>query len=201
MLVLYARARNFHSIHLHLRTLTPSLIELYLLGPTPYSSLQWELILSEEICYLQQIHLGYISFNKKVRTQIFVEFHKLAKTQLGTKLKVVRTYEGGEINYLSTYFNQFGVDHILTFHYTSDQNDIVERKHRHLVKMGLTLMLQAFLPLHYLSDTLFTIVFLINCLFFKVLSNISPNESIFHTTHEYKFLCVWFTILSSHSPL
>jgi len=82
------------------------------------------------------------------------------------------------MEYLSIEFQKIlaehGIFHHLTCPYTSPQNGIVERKHRHIQEMGLTLLAQACLPNCYWVDAFLTSVYLINRLPTKVLNNITP---------------------------
>lgn len=54
---------------------------------------------------------------------------------------------GGEFKALAHYLSHYGIAHRFTCPYTSEHNGIVERKHKHIVEMGLTLMKQASLPM------------------------------------------------------
>lgn len=46
--------------------------------------------------------------------------------------------------------------------YTSEQNGLVEWKHRHIVECGLTLLAQGSLPMKFWQDAYGTAVYLIN---------------------------------------
>ncbi|KAG8487623.1 hypothetical protein CXB51_018130 [Gossypium anomalum] len=61
-----------------------------------------------------------------------------------------------------------GIVHRLTCPYTSEQNGTAERKHRHIVEMGLTLLAQANLSMRYWGYTFCCAVHLINRLLFKL---------------------------------
>uniref|UniRef100_A0A2N9HGM7 CCHC-type domain-containing protein n=1 Tax=Fagus sylvatica TaxID=28930 RepID=A0A2N9HGM7_FAGSY len=63
--------------------------------------------------------------------------------------------------------------------HTSQQNGVAERKHRHIVDMGLTLMSQASLPLTFWPYAFSTSVFLINRLPSPQRGFISPWERLF----------------------
>lgn len=68
-----------------------------------------------------------------------MEFHRLAHKQLGHSLKVVQSDGAGQFQFISTYLPQLGISHRITSPYSSEQNGIVERKHRNIVEFGLTL--------------------------------------------------------------
>ncbi|KAE8728872.1 Myb domain protein 65, putative isoform 3 [Hibiscus syriacus] len=77
--------------------------------------------------------------------------------------------------------NQAGIVHRLSCPHTFEQNNIVERKHRHLVEMALVLLAQASLPMEYWSYAIIVVVQLINKLPTKVLQGImgvAHNEAL-----------------------
>lgn len=91
----------------------------------------------------------YFMHNRSGDSQCFVELHRLVEKQLGQTLKGVQSHGVREFHFISTYLPRLGVVHRLTYPYSSKQNGIVERKHRHIVELGLTLLCQASVPLHY----------------------------------------------------
>ncbi|KAG8479816.1 hypothetical protein CXB51_029314 [Gossypium anomalum] len=99
-----------------------------------------------------------------------------------TKLE---TDGGGEFRALSTELAQLGVQHRVTCPYTSEQNGVVERRHRHIVEMGLTLLAKASMPLEYWSNAFSHAVHLINRLPTPVLQNFSPYEKLYKVQPDY----------------
>lgn len=71
--------------------------------------------------------------------------------------------------------------------HTHQQNGSVERKHRHIVEVGLTLLTHASKPLKF-DEAFITVVFLINRLPTKVLQNDTPIHRLFGETPDYTFL-------------
>lgn len=118
----------------------------------------------------------------------FIQFKQLVENQFDRKIKQLRTDWGGEFQA----FTQLVSDNGIFFHhscpYTSEQNGRAERKHRHIVETGLTLLAQAQMPLKYWSDAFQTSVYLINRLPSSVLQNRSPFEVLFSKTPDYMFL-------------
>eukprot|EP01018_Ginkgo_biloba_P000012 Gb_36863 [translate_table: standard] len=72
---------------------------------------------------------------------VFKQFKELER-QTGLKLKVLRSYNGGE--YTSKEFNQYykdrGIQRKLTTAYTPQQNGVAERMNRTLVEKAKTMM-------------------------------------------------------------
>ena len=80
--------------------------------------------------------------NKSDVYATFVKFKILVEKQFNYPIKRLQSDNGGE--YCSTIFKQVlsdnGIFHRLSCPHTSQQNGLVERKHRHIVEMGLTLL-------------------------------------------------------------
>ena len=125
-------------------------------------------------------------------------FKAQAELQFGCKLKTFQTDWGGEFRSLKTYFEQNGIIHRLSCPHTSKQNGIIERKHRHIVELGLTLLAQASLPLKYWPDAFSTAVFLINRLPTEVLKQKCPYEFLFNSKPNYSQLKVFGCLCFPH---
>ena len=75
-----------------------------------------------------------------------------------------------------------------SYPYTHHQNGLVERKHRHIVGLGLTLLAQANLPFKFWWDAVHTTIYHINRLPTLILNLISPYEKLFAHKPDYTFL-------------
>ncbi|KAJ0043816.1 hypothetical protein Pint_18090 [Pistacia integerrima] len=124
------------------------------------------------------------------KSEVFISFQQykaLVENLFSSKIQQLQSDNGGE--YISNDFKSFltkhGIYHRLTCPYTSQQNRIVERKHRHIQETGLTLLAKAQLPNKYWTDAFLTAVFLINWLPTKVLKNISPYFLLHKTMPSY----------------
>jgi hypothetical protein len=58
--------------------------------------------------------------------------------------------------------------------HTSQQNGVTERKHRHLVEMGLALLAHLSLPLRFWDEAFLTVCYLINRMPTPVLNTETP---------------------------
>ncbi|KAF5472656.1 hypothetical protein F2P56_009355 [Juglans regia] len=74
---------------------------------------------------------------------------------------------------------------------TPEQNGLAERRHRHIVDTGLTLMAHASIPPRFWTAAFNTAVFLINRLPTSILGNKSPYELVFGATPSYTLLRVF----------
>jgi histone deacetylase 1/2 len=67
-----------------------------------------------------------------------------------------------------------GISHHLSCPHAHQQNGSAERKHRHIVEVGLTLLAHASMPLKFWDEAFITDVFLINRLASKVIDQETP---------------------------
>lgn len=75
--------------------------------------------------------------------------------------------------------------------HTHQQNGRAERKHLHIVEMGLSMLAQANLPLKFWWDAFNSAVFIINRLPAPVLNFLSPFQLLFGHIPDYSFLKVF----------
>jgi histone deacetylase 1/2 len=78
---------------------------------------------------------------------IFQHFQVLVERQFSHKIKYVQTDWGGEYCKLYSFFQTIGIHHRLIYPHTHEQNGSVERRYRHIVEIGLTLLGQYSAPL------------------------------------------------------
>ncbi|MFS7960449.1 putative RNA-directed DNA polymerase [Helianthus anomalus] len=121
----------------------------------------------------------------------FKNFHAMVERQFKTKLKSFQTDWGGEFRPLSPFFTSLGIIHRLSCPHTSEQNGFVERRHRHVVETGLTLLAQSGVPQKFWHFAFDTAVYLINRMPSRVASKISPFEHLFQHPPDLSFLRVF----------
>ena len=122
---------------------------------------------------------------------VFKQFMIVIERQFNTKVKSVQTDWGGEFRNLSPFFTSLGILHRLSCPHTSAQNGVVERRHRHVVETGLTLLSQSGVPSKFWHFAYDTAVFLINRMPSRNSSTTSPFEYIFKRKPDYSFLRVF----------
>ncbi|KAK9062643.1 hypothetical protein SSX86_019831 [Deinandra increscens subsp. villosa] len=122
---------------------------------------------------------------------LFKQFVLMVERQFNTKLKNVQTDWGGEFRNLSTYFTSLGIVHRRSCLHTSEQNGIVERRHRHVVETGLALLAQSHVPQRFWHYAFDTAVYLINRMPSTSSSLTSPYERIFNRSPALSFLKVF----------
>jgi hypothetical protein len=66
---------------------------------------------------------------------------------------------GGEYHNLNSFFQKLGISHRVSCPHTYQQNGVAERKHRHIVETGLTLLAHASVPFCYWSECFYYSLF------------------------------------------
>jgi histone deacetylase 1/2 len=89
---------------------------------------------------------------------------------------------------LHPFFSRIGIDHHVSCPHAHQQNGSAERKHRHIVEMGLTLLAHSSVPLKFWDEAFATTVFIINSLPSKVIEDQTPFERLFGSQPNYSFL-------------
>jgi hypothetical protein len=74
--------------------------------------------------------------------------------------------------------------------HTPEQNGMAERKHRHIVELGLTTMMHVFIPLQFWDYVFESMVYIINRLSSPVTAHSTPFQRLFHQKPDYKMLHV-----------
>ena len=103
------------------------------------------------------------------------DFITLMEKQFDTKIKAIQSDNGAEFIMKQFYASQ-GIIHQTSCIETPQQNEIVERKHQHLLNLTRALLFEANLPQIFWSFALSHAALLINCLPTPFLNNISPYE-------------------------
>ena len=105
----------------------------------------------------------------------------------------------GEFQAFQNYLATNGLLHQVSCPYTPQQNGRVERKNRHVLEVGLSLLIQASMPLKYWSFAFQTAIFLINRLPYVVLSQNSSYGVLYNRLLDYtslrSFGCLCFPYL------
>jgi hypothetical protein len=55
----------------------------------------------------------------------------------------MQTDRGGEYECLNSFFRTIGISHLVSYPHTHQQNGAAERKHHHIVEMGVALLANA----------------------------------------------------------
>ena len=127
----------------------------------------------------------------------------MIETRFNIKIKGVYSDNGGEFTALRPFFTTHGISHYTTAPYTPQQNGVSERRHRHIVETGQTLLSHASLPSEYWAYAFATATYLINRLPSPVLHHISPLQALFKQQPRYEklrsFGCLCFPLMKPYN--
>lgn len=117
------------------------LIESDLWGPSPVPSILCFKYYVIFIDAYSRFTWLYLLKTKSEVHECFVHFKTQVELQLNTKITQLQTNWGGEFRSLTPLLQRAGIIHRVFCPHTSEQNGIVERKHRHVVELGLLFLL------------------------------------------------------------
>nr|KYP42260.1 Retrovirus-related Pol polyprotein from transposon TNT 1-94 [Cajanus cajan] len=172
-------------------------------GPTPMlSSMGYHYYMSFVDAYSRFTWIYFLK-NKSEALTIFKQFQAMAKLQFNHKIKSFQSDWGGEFRPFTQILTSLGITHRLICPHTHHQNGVVERKHRHIIEMGLTLLSQAFLPMKYWDHVFHTTVYLINRLPSLSHNKIVPYQVLYSKDLDYTFIkvfgCACYPLLTPYN--
>lgn len=131
--------------------------------------------------------------NKGETTQKLKTFIKEAQNQFDTNVKIIRTDNGTEFinSKLQNLLKELGIRHQLSCPYTSQQNSVVERKHRHILDIARCLMFQSATPDIYWGECIKITCYLINRTPSPIINNETPYFRLFQKEPSYENLMVF----------
>nr|BAM42649.1 Polyprotein [Arabidopsis thaliana] len=121
----------------------------------------------------------------------FIIFKSLVENRFQTRIGTLYSDNGGEFVVLRDYLSQHGISHFTSPPHTPEHNGLSERKHRHIVEMGLTLLSHASVPKTYWPYAFSVAVYLINRLPTPLLQLQSPFQKLFGQPPNYEKLKVF----------
>ncbi|CAA7032774.1 unnamed protein product [Microthlaspi erraticum] len=123
--------------------------------------------------------------------QTFIAFKSLVENRFQHKIGTLFSDKGGEYVALREYLSTHGISHLTSPPHTPEHNGMSERKHHHVVEMGMTLMSTASVPKQYWPYAFAAAVYLINRLPFPVIELCSPFQKLFGVAPNYDKLRVF----------
>ncbi|PKU74822.1 Retrovirus-related Pol polyprotein from transposon TNT 1-94 [Dendrobium catenatum] len=126
--------------------------------------------------------------------------------QFNAKLKIFRSDGGGEFinNKFYNLFKQHGIIHQYTCAHTPPQNGVAERKHKHILEIVRSLLIEANIPRSLWVEALFTAVYLINRTPSRSTQNLSPYHMLYQKPASYAHLkifgCLCYPWLKPYNP-
>ena len=128
------------------------LIHSDLWGPAPITSTSGDHNYIHFIDAYSRYIWIYLLSNKSDAIQTFLNFRSQVELQFNTKIKSLLTDWVGEYRSFQQLLQSYGIIHRVSCPRAHKQNGLAERKHRHIVDNGLTLLTNAFLSLKYWDE-------------------------------------------------
>jgi hypothetical protein len=128
------------------------------------------------------------------KSEVFVkfqEFQTLVEHLFNRKIIALQTVGGGEYQKLNSFFTKIGITHLVSCPHTHQQNGAAERKYRHIVEVGLSLLAHASKPLKFWDEAFISTAYLIKRLPSLVINHTTPLECLFHQSPDYSSLRVF----------
>jgi hypothetical protein len=135
----------------------------------------------------------YPLHNKSDTYATFVKFKTLVETQFNHKIQSLQSDGGREYTsiHFQNFLSQHGITHRKSCPHTSQQNGLAERKLRHILETGLTLLAHSRLSNKYWVDAFLTSVYIINRLPTPILNHCSPYAKLYGKDPNYYLLRVF----------
>jgi len=130
----------------------------------------------------------------KHKSEVFQKFHEfqnLVERLFNRKIISMQTDWGGEYQKLHSFFERIGISHLVSCPHAHQQNGAAERKHRHIVEVGLALLAHASMPLKFWEDAFIAATYLINRTPSRVINFETPLERLFHQKPDYSSLRIF----------
>ena len=133
----------------------------------------------------------YLLRSKDEALEMFQHFKNEVENQLDRKIKVIRSYRGGEYEApFGDFCSQHGIIHQTTTAYSPQQNGVVELKNRTLKEMMNALLLSSGLPQNLWGEAILSANYILNLIPHK-----KTNKSLYELWKgrrpSYKYLKVW----------
>ncbi|WVZ88500.1 hypothetical protein U9M48_035017 [Paspalum notatum var. saurae] len=125
-------------------------------------------------------------------------FEAKVETEMGNKLKVLRTDRGGEFTSVEfgRYCAEEGVERHLTAPYPPQQNGVVERRNQTVVDMARSMLKAKKMPAEFWGEAVSTAVFILNRAPTKSLKGMTPFEAWQGRKPDVAFLRTLLAVLS-----
>ena len=159
-------------------------------GPTPTSAGRYNYYVSFIDDFSRYTWI-YLLKHKSDVFSAFQNFQQLVERKHNKKIKAMQSDWGGEYEKLNSFFQRVGISHRVSCPHAHQQNGAAERKHRHIVEVGLALLAHASMPLKYWDHAFLTATYLINLLPSKVINYETPVARLLQEKPDYSSLRVF----------
>ncbi|CAN0840831.1 Retrovirus-related Pol polyprotein from transposon TNT 1-94 [Linum grandiflorum] len=169
------------------------LVHTDLWGPSPVPSRMGYRYFALFIDHATRYSWVFFLKQKSDLKNIALEFIQMVRTQFGKTVKIIRLDSGGEFNSTSLldFYKKNGILSQQSCPGVSQQNGIVERKHRHVLDLTRALLVHSKVPPGFWVEVVHSVIYLINRQVTHVLNGISPFYALFGKQPDYSWLKVF----------
>ena len=122
----------------------------------------------------------FLMKNKSEVAILIPQFRTFVLNQFHKSLRCVRSDNGTKFTSLRPFFRVFGITFETSCVGTPQQNERVERKHRHILNIARSIRFQGNLPINFWGECILIVAYLINRTPTPLLSFKTPYEVLFH---------------------
>jgi histone deacetylase 1/2 len=187
------RAKSHQLLYPKSTSISNHLLELVfsdVWGPTPDSTRRYKYYVIFVDDYSKFTWIYLLKFKSEVFHK-FRDIQNLIERLFDRKILAVQTDCGGEYEALHPFFTKIGISHFVSCPHAHQQNGPAERKHRHIVEVGLSLLSHAHMPLKFWDEAFLAAMYLINRTPSKVINFTTPIERLYDTKPGYSPLRVF----------
>ena len=159
-------------------------------GPAPDSVGRYKYYVSFINDYSKFTWIYLLKFKSEV-FQKFHEFQNLVERLFNRKIIAVQSDWGGKYEKLNSFFQKIGISHQVSCPHAHQQNGSAERKHHHIVEVGLALLANASRPLKFWDESFLTAIHLINIMPSRVTQMKTPMELLLGHKPSYERLRIF----------
>lgn len=92
---------------------------------------------------------GFIHLNTYLSQRCFIRFKAIVKKHFTLKIHTLYSDNGGEYLALANFFATNRISHLTTAPHTLEHNGYSERRERHIIEKGLSILSHASIPLNF----------------------------------------------------
>lgn len=141
----------------------------------------------------------YLLNDKREVSQFLLNFFALVERQYNKQVKIIRSDNGTEFISLSSYFRSHGIVFQTSCTGTPQQNERVERKHRHILNVARALRFHGHLPVSFWGECVLAAGYLINRTPNSILQGKTPHEILNGRPPSYEHLRIIGSLCYAHN--
>jgi transposase InsO family protein len=144
----------------------------------------------------------YFMKHKGEMFQHFLNFKAMVEKEKGVNIKCLRSNGGGEYfsNEFSKYLKEHAIQRKYSCSYSPQQNEVVERKNKHIAKITRAMLNEKNLPNYFWVEAVTTVIYIMNRTPIIVVHGMTPKEKFTSKKPNVSHLRVFGCIAYVHVP-